>query len=106
MIEYTNHMMTYSAQGQKITSDCISITFFNASQNIILINQSLPVVPNTSITFSGNQFEIDRTQYEVTFNVLDITNGQAKCVVVRKNYKNQQTDAAGFAAVYRNVKKS
>jgi hypothetical protein len=96
LFEYSYKFMMYTVQGQKFTADCNEIQFINLSANAIIINNNLEIFASTAqnvsniITLRGQFGEIDRTQYNVTFNTLDISSGTARLCVVRKIYKDPQ----------------
>ena len=51
----------------QVRSDCNDITFYNSGGVNITLNSSLVLNPGASISFSGNEQEIDTTIYTWTF---------------------------------------
>jgi hypothetical protein len=50
----------------QVKSDCNDITFYNSGNVNITLNSSLILNPGASISFSGNEREIDTTIYSWT----------------------------------------
>ena len=67
MTNYKIDALNYFSNGQ-VKSDCADIIFINTGTTTITINQSLPLAPGQSFTFSANAGEIDRTIYTYTFS--------------------------------------
>jgi len=113
MIEYEVSTITYSSN-TKVVSDCNEIIFQNWGRNIVYINTSIVLLPVTyaidnaqnevaqfhqfEYRFRGNLFEIDVTQYSISFgpDVKDFLGGTNKVptvgtgnnlLVIRKSYK-------------------
>jgi len=100
LIEFELFFAQYSIQGQKFTSDCNALTIKNDGQFPFTINSSLSIAPGSYFSMPGNQFEIDRTQYEVFFSAEDVSNGTQRCTVIRKLYKDTNRETAKFNSVY------
>lgn len=65
-----------------VKSDCADITFFNAGTSNIVLCNALTIFPGTSITFSANENELDKTVYTYFFSGA----GQNRLIVFRKVY--------------------
>jgi len=70
-------------QNQDIRSDCADITFLNLGGSVVTINSALQLQQGSSITFSANANEIDRTIYTVSFSQ---ASQFRKLIVFRKVY--------------------
>ena len=96
MVEYDQTFITYSTD-IKITADCNDIAFQNIGDCDVIINEMLFMPGYLTLPggisfinvqrFSGNLFEIDRTQYTIKFRP---TKGSVlpQICVVRKTYKD------------------
>jgi archaellum component FlaF (FlaF/FlaG flagellin family) len=51
----------------QVRSDCNDITFYNSGGVNLTLNSSLVLTPGASISFSGNEQEIDTTIYTWVF---------------------------------------
>jgi hypothetical protein len=67
-----------------IESDCNDITFINQGTTNFTIMDVL-ILPNQSLRITGNNGEIDTTQYTLTFDTL-ISTGNL-CTVIRKLFR-------------------
>jgi len=67
-----------------IESDCNDITFINQGTTNFTIMDVL-ILPNQSLRITGNNNEIDTTQYTLTFDTL-INTGNL-CTVIRKLFR-------------------
>jgi len=67
-----------------IESDCNDITFINQGTTNFTLMDVL-ILPNQSLRITGNNGEIDTTQYTLTFDTL-ISTGNF-CTVIRKLYR-------------------
>jgi hypothetical protein len=67
-----------------IESDCNDITFINQGTTNFTIMDVL-ILPNQSLRITGNNNEIDTTQYTLTFDTL-ISTGNL-CTVIRKLFR-------------------
>jgi hypothetical protein len=65
MQKYKIDTLNYRTSYQ-VRSDCNDITFFNSGNANIILNSSLTLRPGSSISFSGNEREIDTTIYSWT----------------------------------------
>lgn len=69
--------------GGYIPSDCAEITFINSGTANVVINSALTLVPGQSLSIQGNNFEIDRTSYQIAF----AQTGISSLTYIRKFYK-------------------
>ena len=69
-------------QNQSVRSDCADITFYNEGTSPVLLNSAITIQQGSSIVFSANAGEIDRTLYNISF----VTPGTQKLIVFRKTY--------------------
>ena len=69
-------------QNQAVRSDCADITFFNQGTAPVLLNSAITLPQGSSIVFSANNGEIDRTLYNISFSGA----GTQRLVVFRKIY--------------------
>lgn len=61
-------MLQYSQSGS-CNSMCGDITFFNTGGASVTLNNAITLFGGQSITFSGNQDELDTTNYFFNFEV-------------------------------------
>lgn len=80
MKRYTNEFQSYVTPG-KIESNCNEIAFKNAGTVDCLLN-GFTLQPGDVVSVSGNQNEIDVTDYNVSFSSLT----GARLDVIRKRY--------------------
>jgi archaellum component FlaF (FlaF/FlaG flagellin family) len=66
MQKYKIDTLNYNYNYQ-VKSDCNDITFYNSGGVNLTINSSLVLTPGASISFSGNEQEIDTTIYSWNF---------------------------------------
>jgi hypothetical protein len=69
----------------KISSLCNDITFTNLGSNPVTISGAITLQQNQSLQISGNQYELDTTEYDVRFSVNQSANNNI--LVIRKLYK-------------------
>jgi len=81
MQDYKIDVLTLNKQ-QDVRSDCADITFFNTGTSIITLNNAVPIPAGSSISFSANRGEIDRTIYKINFS----NTGTKSCTIFRKKY--------------------
>jgi hypothetical protein len=67
MQDYKIDVLTLNKQ-QDVRSDCADITFYNTGTSIITLNNAVPIPAGSSISFSANRGEIDRTIYKINFS--------------------------------------
>ena len=53
-------------ENQRIASYCNAITFVNNGTATVLIN-NFPVAPSATLNISGNENELDATEYDINF---------------------------------------
>lgn len=75
-IDVLNYRYSY-----QVKSDCNDITFYNSGAVNITLNSSLVLTPGASISFSGNEREIDTTIYSWV-----IAPGNGSITIFRKIY--------------------
>ncbi len=63
-------------------ANCNAITFLNNGASTVLIN-NFPLLPGIGIAFEGNQWEINKTHYRITFT----GTGVNSCWIFRKTYQ-------------------
>jgi hypothetical protein len=80
MQKYKIDVLNYKTSNQ-VRSDCNDITFFNSGAVNITLNSSLVLNPGSSISFSGNEREIDTTIYSFV-----IAPGNGSIIIFRKIY--------------------
>ena len=80
---YTEFKNYYVAS--KVSSDCNDITFLNLGLNPVTISGSITLQQNQSLQISGNENEIDTTQYDIAFSTYSSPNNNL--VVIRKLYR-------------------
>ena len=78
MQKYKIDVLNYRNSNQ-VRSDCNDITFFNSGAVNITLNSSLVLAPGQSISFPGNEREIDTTIYTWT-----IAPGNGSIIIFRK----------------------
>ena len=79
--KYNVNFSQYNS-GTNVNSMCAEITFFNNGVATVVIQNCLHLGAGQSIAISGNQYELDTTQYTLGFTGA----GQKSCVVIRKYY--------------------
>lgn len=82
--EYNNDFQTYVQSGQ-VLANCAEITFINQGTSSVVINSTLTLTTNQSLSCNGNRYEFDRTPYTIRFD----NTGMNNLVVIRKYYLNQ-----------------
>lgn len=80
-VNYKTDFLTIT-QNQDVRSDCADITFFNQGAATVILNNTLSIPALSSISFTANAGEIDRTIYNVRFQ----GSGIANLIVFRKIY--------------------
>lgn len=65
---------------QRVVSSCNAITFINNTASTILIN-NFPVASGATLSFSGNENEIDVTEYYINFGGV-----AGNCWVIKKMF--------------------
>lgn len=85
---YQGYNINISSQVQStpVASNCAEIAFINFGATTVVINNGLPLAPGASVSFNGNQNELDTTIYTLTFP----PTGNNNCVVIRKYYTSLQ----------------
>lgn len=81
MQDYKIDILTLNSQ-QEVRSDCADITFFNNGTSIITLNNAVTLPAGSSISFTANKGEIDRTIYRISFS----NTGNKFCTIFRKKY--------------------
>lgn len=79
-IEFKNFYVS-----QNVGSNCNDITFLNLGLNPVTIAGAVTLQQNQSLRISGNQNEIDTTEYMITFSTYSSPNNNL--VVFRKLYR-------------------
>jgi len=80
MQNYKIDVLTLNSQ-QEVRSDCADITFFNSGLSVITLNNALTLPAGSSISFTANNNEIDKTIYRISFGT-----GYKSCTIFRKIY--------------------
>jgi len=81
MQNYKVDILTLTGDGY-VRSDCADITFLNAGQSNVTINNAVLLTPGQSFGLTANSNEIDRTIYTFTFSGI----GSTTLIVARKTY--------------------
>lgn len=85
MREFVIDTETYSPYNnfdrKTVISDCNDITFINATDGVIAIN-NFPIAINGVLSSSGNEGEINKTKYNIT----NISSSTGALYVLRKRY--------------------
>lgn len=83
--QYKIDTLNFAANGS-VKSDCADITFYNQGTSNITLNNSVVIFPGSSISFTANYNEIDRTNYFFTFNYTGTGVRIDTLIVLRKIY--------------------
>ena len=67
---------------KQVRSDCNAIQFVNLGTANVVINQNITLITNQTFTIEGNQGEICKTVFSISFTGVGTNN----CVIVKKTY--------------------
>jgi hypothetical protein len=81
MQNYKIDILTYHSDNS-VRSDCADITFQNTGTSDVIINNGFTLPPNTILSITANENEIDRTIYTFYFQGTSPNN----LIVLRKVY--------------------
>lgn len=90
-IKYNITFQQYTQNQNSVISNCAEITFINNGTSNLLLNNTLELKPTQSLTITAEQYEMDTTIYQVTF---DAFTGN-KCTIIKKNYMEYAKDTFG-----------
>jgi hypothetical protein len=82
MKKYIVEVLKY-VQNTKLESNCNSLQFINTGTQTLTIN-TVQLLPSQTLTISGNENEMDVTQYTLAFGTAALVN---ELTVIRKTYQ-------------------